>query len=158
MTARPPSALLKGLSAQSSLRRLSIVLMAVLLLCAGIAHLLRPAMFVQIVPPVVPWPWAAVYVSGAAELLFGVGLLVPRLSRPSALGVALLFVAVFPANIYHWVADVQVGGSALPSWYHPVRLPLQGLLIAWALWLSRAPRSSEAETSARLRGPSTPKR
>jgi uncharacterized membrane protein len=126
--------------------------MAVLLLCAGIAHFLRPAMFVQIVPPVVPWPWAAVYASGAAELLLGVGLLVPGLSHRSALGVALLLVAVFPANVYHWLGDVQVGGSVLPSWYHPVRLPLQGLLIAWALWLSRPPRPSAGETSG-LHGP-----
>ena len=126
--------------------------MAVLLLCAGIAHFMRPAMFVQIVPPVVPWPWAAVYASGVAELLVGVGLLVPRLSRRSALGVALLLVAVFPANVYHWLGDVQVGGSALPSWYPPVRLPLQGLLIAWALWLSRPLRPSAGETPG-LHGP-----
>lgn len=153
MTGRLASALLKGLSAQSSLRRLSVGLMALLLLCAGTTHFSRSAMFVQIVPPAVPWPWAAVYLSGAAELLLGAGLLVPRLSRRSALGVALLFVAVFPANVYHWLADVHVGSSALSGWYHAVRLPLQGLLIAWAVWLSRPPRPSEAKTSASSRGP-----
>ena len=93
-------------------------------------------------PPIVPWPWAAVYVSGAAELLLGVGLLIPRLSRVAALGVVLLLTAVFPANIYHWLGSVPVDGTVAPGWYHAVRIPLQGLLIAWAFWLSRAPPGS----------------
>jgi uncharacterized membrane protein len=131
-------------SAPSSLRYLGVGLMALLLLSSGTMHFLRPAMFVQIVPPVVPWPWAAVYVSGAAEVLLGIGLLVPRFSRLSALGVVLLLIAVFPANLYHWLGNVAVDGATMPGWYHLVRLPMQGLLIVWAFWLSRRPRPPQA--------------
>lgn len=104
-------------------------------------HFLRPAFFVQIVPPAVPWPWAAVYVSGACELVLGVALLVPRLSRLAALGVVLLLVAVFPANVYHWLGHVAVDGTVAPGWYHAIRLPTQALLIAWAFWLFRRPQA-----------------
>ncbi len=98
-----------------------------------------------IVPPAIPWPVAAVYVSGAAELGLGLALLVPRLSRAAALGVCVFLVAVFPANVYHWLSGMAVGGMPAPGWYHPVRLSLQGLLIAWAYWLSRSAQPPEAE-------------
>jgi uncharacterized membrane protein len=115
-------------------------MMALLLLSAGTMHFLRPAMFILIVPPGVPWPLAAVYASGAVELFLGAGLLLPRWSQVAALGAAVLFVALFPANVYHWLADVHLGGASAPAWYHFIRLPTQGLLVAWALWLWRSPR------------------
>jgi uncharacterized membrane protein len=114
--------------------------MALLLFSAGVMHFARPGMFVRIVPPVVPWPLLAVYASGAAELLLGAGLLLPRWSHLAALGAMVLFVVLFPANVYHWLADVRFDGAAAPAWYHWVRLPTQGLLVGWALWLWRAPR------------------
>jgi uncharacterized membrane protein len=122
--------------------------MALLLFSAGTMHFLRPGFFVQIVPPAVPWPWAAVYISGGCEVALGIALLVPRLSRLAALGVVLLLAAVFPANVYHWLGNVAVNGTVAPGWYHAIRLPTQALLMAWAFWLSRRPRT-EALKKAR---------
>jgi uncharacterized membrane protein len=156
MTAGVPSVLLSNVSASPLLRPFALGLMVLLLLSAGTTHFLRPASFVQIVPPFVPFPLAVVYLSGGAELLLGLGLLVPRLSRPAALAVVLLLVAVFPANVYHWLADVHVDGSAAPGWYHPVRIPAQGLLIAWAFWLSRPARRPELESSNSPAAPGRP--
>jgi len=107
--------------------------MALLFLAAGTTHFLFPEAFVPIVPPLVPWPRAAVYASGVAELLLGIGLLARRLYRLAALGICLLLLAVFPANVHHWLS----GFPPAPPWYHPIRLPLQGVLFAWAFWLSR---------------------
>ena len=137
MTGGGLSALLVAVAGSSLVRPLALGLMVLLLFSAGTMHFLRPATFVQIVPPLVPFPLAAVYVSGAAELLLGIGLLLPRLSRRAALATVLLLVAVFPANLYHWLGDVHVDGSAAPRWYHLLRIPAQGLLIVWAFWLSR---------------------
>jgi uncharacterized membrane protein len=139
VTAVPQSAQLTRVKTSPLARRVSLWLMALLLVSASATHFLRPGLFVPIVPPVVPWPLAAVHVSGAAECLLGIGLLIPRLSRLAALGVVLLLVAVFPANVYHWLGNVRVDGAVAPGWYHAVRLPLQVLLIAWAFWLSRRP-------------------
>jgi uncharacterized membrane protein len=142
MTLAHPSVQFLGASAPL-VRRLSFPVMALLLFSAGTMHFLRPAMFVRIVPPVVPWPLAAVYASGAAELLLAAGLLFRRLSQGAALGAAGLFVALFPANVYHWLANIHLEGAAAPGWYHWVRLPTQGLLVGWALWLWRSPREPE---------------
>ncbi len=114
--------------------------MALLFVAAGTSHFLWPGAFVSIVPPAVRWPLAAVYISGVLELMLGVALLVPRLSRRAALGACVLLVAVFPANVYHWLH----GAPPAPAWYHFVRLPLQGLLVAWAVWLSRRPEPAPA--------------
>jgi uncharacterized membrane protein len=147
MTAGGPSALLSSVSVSALLRPFALGLMVLLLLTAGTMHFVRPASFFQIVPPFVPFPRVAVYLSGGLELLLGVGLLLPRRSRAAALAVVLLLVAVFPANLYHWLADVHVDGAAAPGWYHLVRIPAQGLLVAWAFWLSRPPRLPELESS-----------
>jgi uncharacterized membrane protein len=43
-------------------------------------------------------------------------------------------VAVFPANINMAINDIPLGKTKLPKWAHWVRLPMQGVLIAWA-WM-----------------------
>jgi uncharacterized membrane protein len=81
---------------------LKLVLRCVLgifLIAAGTMHFARPGPFVKIVPPYLPWPLTLVYLSGVAELLCGVGLLVPATTRWAAWGCVALFVAVFPANV-----------------------------------------------------------
>ncbi len=76
--------------------------------------------------------------SGAAELAGGLGLLLPA-TRPAARwGLALLLVAVFPANL-DMARDPERFG--LPAWVLWARLPLQPLLIWWVL---RAGQTSRA--------------
>ena len=134
----------RAVGPSSCSRRTGLWLMAALFVSAGTMHFLFPQVFFPIVPPFVPWPLVAIYLSGAAEVLLGLGLLVPPLSRPAAAGLCLLLVAVFPANVYHWLR----GLPPAPTWYHPIRLPLQGVLIAWAFWLSRPP-AQRSEPSTR---------
>ena len=95
----------------------------------------------HIVPAWLPAPRALVYVSGVFEFLGGAGLLVPRVRRAAGLGLIALYVAVFPANVHMAIAHVQPEGQHLPEWAFWARLPLQGLLILWAWWVSRPPKS-----------------
>src|SRR5882724_12971563 len=108
--------------------------MSLLFVVTGVSHFLWPRQFLKIVPPWVPMPMAAVYVSGVAEIAFAIAAIVPATSRWACLGLALLLVAVFPANVYHWRAAVKAGGVILPGWYHAVRLPMQAVLIAWTVF------------------------
>lgn len=109
---------------------------------AGAMHFVVPRLYGQIVPPVLPWPVGLVYLSGLAEVLVGAGLLVARTRRVAAWGLVALLVAVFPANVYMATSGVVVEGppvgtvdpSPLVRWG---RLPLQGVLVAWALWYTR---------------------
>ena len=110
-------------------------IMAALFVVAGMMHLLAPTPFLRIVPPVLPWPQALVALSGAAEILGGMGLLFGRTRRYAAYGLVLLLLAVFPANIYMAVAHIPFPGISAQSpalaWLLWLRLPMQFLLIAW---------------------------
>ncbi len=104
------------------------------MVAVGVLHFVSPKGFERIVPKVLPAPRLLVYLSGAFEILGGVGLVVPMTQRFAAWGLIALFVAVFPANINMAVNDLPLGKSKLPRWAHWIRLPMQGVLIAWA-WL-----------------------
>jgi uncharacterized membrane protein len=108
------------------------VLLAVLMLVAGVMHFVAPKGYVRIVPRWLPVPGALVFVSGVFEVLGGVGLL-PQATRSwAAWGLIALFIAVFPANVNMAVNRIGFGRKAPPAWLLWARLPLQGVLIAWA--------------------------
>lgn len=85
-------------------------------------------------PPFLPEKLALVYISGVCEILGGLGLLIPRTRKAAGWGLIALLLAVFPANIYHAVAGVKVGGLPDGPLYHAIRLPSQGLLIGLVGW------------------------
>jgi uncharacterized membrane protein len=122
------------------LKRISLSVMALFYVGGGINHFVRTGFYLQIMPPYLPWHLAAVYVSGVAEILLGVALAIPRLSRLAAWGVIALLIAVFPANVYMWTGHVQPDGFMVPPWFHAVRLPFQLVLVAWAFWHTRVIR------------------
>lgn len=103
------------------------------LIFAGLLHFLQPAPFLAMMPPFLPWHRKLVQVSGAAEIAVGFGLLVPRLRRVSAWAAVALLAAVFPANIYAAVSQVEIPGYPSAAWYRWLRLPMQGVLIGCAL-------------------------
>jgi uncharacterized membrane protein len=96
------------------LRKVFLALAALFFIAAGTFHFLRPAMYMKIVPPYIPWPLAMVYISVAAEIAGGLGILLPPVQRSAALGLMALLVAVFPANTYMATNPVESGASALP--------------------------------------------
>ncbi len=108
-------------------------LLAVIMVTAGILHLMRPEKFVQIVPNYLPAPRALVFISGCCEIFGGAGLLIPRVRKPAAWGLVALFIAVFPANVNMAVNKILLD-SPLILWG---RLPFQAVLIAWAWWYTR---------------------
>jgi uncharacterized membrane protein len=127
---------------QSVVRPWLRVVLAVLMVGVGILHFTAKSFFVQIVPPQLPAAELLVAVSGVCEILLGVLLLPAATRRLAGYGLVALYIAVFPANIYMAVANKQLEGmpdgftqpSPLALW---LRLPLQFVLIAWALWVSR---------------------
>ncbi len=108
-------------------------LTALFFLGAGFLHLVHPAPYLKIMPPWIPWHGAMVLISGLAEMAGGLGLLIPRLRRPAAWGLAALLGAVFPANIYMAMAHIQITRTPLPDWVLLARLALQPVLIWWVL-------------------------
>ena len=109
-------------------------LLALFYLVAGVAHLRSPGGFLAITPGWVPCPDAVVALTGIAEILGAIGLMVPRLRYAAAIGLAAYAVCVYPANINHAVNDIAIGGTSLSWWYHGPRLLLQPLFVWLALW------------------------
>jgi len=110
------------------------LMLASLMVGAGVMHFLNPGFFVKIVPPYLPFPKELVAVSGAIEILLGLLLIIPNMSRLAAWGVVALLIAVFPANIYVFQHQEIVPASSLA---HLIQLLLQGVLILWAYWHTR---------------------
>ncbi len=112
------------------------ILLAVLMIFAGVMHFVAPAGYVRIVPRWLPAPRALVVVSGVFEILGGLGLLVPAVRPWAAWGLVALFIAVFPANVNMAVNHIGFGRKPTPPWLLWARLPLQAVLIAWAYELT----------------------
>lgn len=116
------------------LKTLSLVLLAGLFITTGTLHFLHAPFFASIVPPWLPAHAFLVAISGACEIAGAVGLLVPRTRRYAGIGLIMLLLAVFPANVYmamHPQLYAAIASAAALLW----RLPLQAVLIAW-VWFA----------------------
>ena len=118
------------------IKLISKIIFALFFVAAGVNHFVDTPFYESITPPYLPWPYALVIISGIAEIVLGVALLVPKSSRLAAWGLIALLIAVFPANIY-----MALNPNLFPTipvvalW---IRVPVQGLLILWAYWYTRA--------------------
>ena len=105
---------------------------------AGLLHFVAPSVYERIMPPYLPLHRELVYLSGACEILGGLGLF-SRRTRPAAgIGLILLLVAVLPANV-QMLIDARAAEN--PSWWVALlwlRLPLQLALVAWVWRVSRS--------------------
>ena len=107
-------------------------------------HFVIPASYVGIMPPWLPWHRELVYLSGALEIAGGVGLLIDRTRHAAGLGLVLLLLAVWPANL-QMVLNARAADR--PLWHETLlwlRLPLQLLLIWWVWRVSQPPRKGLA--------------
>jgi uncharacterized membrane protein len=112
-------------------------LLTVFMVGAGVNHFVSPAPYVGMMPAALPAPLTLVYVSGVAEILGGLGLILPATRRLAAWGVIALLIAVFPANLNMAIHHLPLGTHVVPAWALWARLPLQLVLIAWAAMFAR---------------------
>lgn len=99
----------------------------------GIGHYVIPSFFISIVPPWVPWPEAAVYVSGVFEILGALGVLYRPTRELAGYGLIALTLAVTPANVHMWLHPQQFPYA--PPFILSLRLVLQAALL-WCIWWS----------------------
>ena len=109
-----------------------IIISSIFYVIVGIKHFIEPEYFLSIVPPYLPYHLELVYISGLFEILFGLLILFPKYRYYGAIGLILLLVAVFPANIYLAQTNgVAMDTTAAVAWY---RLPFQTVFILLAYW------------------------
>ena len=111
---------------------ISIYIMGVFYIIVRIKHFQDPGWFVQIIPPILPYKYALVYISGLFEVLLGVLLMIPKFQSTAAKGLIVLLICVYPANIYLAQTNgAALGISPLIAWG---RLPFQFVFIGLAFW------------------------
>ena len=113
------------------------LLAAIFFIAAGTGHFVIPAFYLAMMPPWLPAHVVLVQLSGIAEIIGGVGLLIPRFRQAAGVGLIVLLIAVFPANIEMLLKARAVGAPELALW---IRLPFQILFIWWVWAVSRADR------------------
>ena len=107
-------------------------------IAAGANHFRDPAFYRPGIPPRLPWHQTLIDLSGGAEILGGMGVLVPRTRRVAGWGLIALLIAIFPANVYMALRNAQPPRRDVDEWLLWVRLPLQAVLIAWTWWTAAA--------------------
>jgi uncharacterized membrane protein len=107
-------------------------LFGLMFILAGANHFIKPEFYLPMMPPYIPAHELMVILSGIAEMILGLLLLVPKVSRLAAWGLVALLIAVFPANLHMALHSEQF--PDIPQMGLWIRLPIQGVMIWWA-WL-----------------------
>ena len=112
------------------MKDVSLYVMVLLYVAAGINHFVNPRFYMKIMPPAIPYHKAMVDISGICEIVFAL-LLLPLATRHiGAWLIIILLIAIFPANIYMAINWTRKHYRNL--WIAYARLPLQAVLVWWA--------------------------
>ena len=132
-------------SHRNVLRHLIAIPLGLAVASIGVQHFTRPEIFDAIVPAYLGWPRMWTLLSGALEILLGIGIGLPSTRRMSSKLFALLVILMSLANINMWWNDLEFDGVRLSQTGHLIRLCVQVLLLLTLFWLSweSAPRSPD---------------
>lgn len=111
---------------------ISRYILAVFFIFAGANHFRIPEFYLSMMPPWLPAHELLNNISGVAEIAGGIGILIHKTRKLAGIGLILLLVAIFPANIH-----LAINGWAeadIPKWILVARLPFQLLFIAWVIF------------------------
>jgi uncharacterized membrane protein len=110
--------------------------LSLMLVFTGVSHFTSMKEdLIRMMPASIPWPRALVYFTGVCEIAGAIGLLVPEFRRVAAYALVVFFLAVLPANIHAARAGITLRGKPATSLW--LRVPMQALFIAIALWSAR---------------------
>lgn len=110
------------------------IAMAVMLLFTAMGHFMYMEGMQAMVPEWIPFGKELVLLTGIMEVLFAIGLLLPKYRVRVGWALIVFFMIVLPANIYAALENVnyQTGGNDGNGlnylWF---RIPLQALFIIW---------------------------
>lgn len=91
---------------------------------------------IRMVPAVFPRPGLLVTITGVLEILGAIGLFIPSTRRTAAICLAILLIAMFPANAHAAREKLAIGGRPVPQL--AVRASIQVVFVAAlivAAWL-----------------------
>lgn len=115
----------------STIAQTGLYILAGLLLLAGVSHFLRPQFYARMIPLWMPAHKFLVALSGAVEIILGIGLLMPMTQSIAAWGIIAMLAAYLIVH-FHMVLGAEAG-LGLPKWALWGRIFLQFVFMWWAL-------------------------
>ena len=116
---------------------LTIYFMSISYTYVGIRHFIDPDFFLAIMPNYLTFHLEFVYLSGIAEVVLGLMLLSRKTRKTGAIGIIILLIFVFPANIHLVQSELSQSLLGVTKSQSIYRLPFQGLFILIAYWHSK---------------------
>ncbi|CAM4000962.1 MauE/DoxX family redox-associated membrane protein [Mucilaginibacter galii] len=129
----------------SNLKKISLVILIIAYIAAGINHFIHPDGYIKIIPDYLPYHHALNYIAGACEIIFGVMLIFPA-SRNAGIVLLILMLAAFlPVHITMLQqAPLQLGNLYVTPLIAWIRLVFQPVLMLWLAWHWQTKRVSHA--------------
>ena len=120
----------------NKLKKVSLVLLVLGYLIAGINHFRNPISYIKIIPPYFPYPSMINFAAGFFEIFLAILLIFVKTRIMAALGIILMLIAFLPVHI-SMIGDtpLQLGSLTVTPLLAWIRLiVLQPLLLLWAWW------------------------
>ncbi|RBL88213.1 DoxX family protein [Chitinophaga flava] len=113
--------------------------MCCMLCFTALGHFMFAKGMTMMIPPFIPFRKAWVYITGVAEVLMGIALMIPSQRTLAAYILILFFILILPANIYAAIKHVNLEKGTFDGpgpgylWY---RVPEQLFFVAWVYFFS----------------------
>ena len=116
---------------------ITIYFMSIAYAYVGVRHFIDPDFFLAIMPNYLTFHLEFVYLSGIAEVVLGLMLLSKKTRKTGSIGLIILLILVFPANIHLVQSELSQSILGVTKSQSIYRLPIQGLFILIAYWHSK---------------------
>ncbi|MDB5253458.1 MAG: hypothetical protein JWP27_2627 [Flaviaesturariibacter sp.] len=118
-------------------RNILLYVMSAGYLLAGLNHFRKPGFYLGIMPGWLPAPHFLNALTGVVEILLGLALLLRNTRPTAACGLAVLLVLFFSVHIHMLQLAYRNPGYFMSVGMGWLRIGIQFVLIAWALWYRR---------------------
>ena len=120
------------------IKKVSLWVLIIGYLAAGINHFRNLASYLNIIPAYIPYPAVANILSGVAEVLLALLLILPKTRHYAAWGIILMLIAFLPVHIDMILkAPMQLGTVTVTPLLAWLRILFQPALILWAWWYTK---------------------
>lgn len=133
---------LLGIKHLSTWRNAGLGALAVMFLVTSTAHFnaMKHDLAAMMPEPLPDGLWI-IYLTGLFEIAGAIGLLIPSTRKLAGIGLVLMLIAVFPANVNAALNGIPLGGEPpTPLW---LRTPMQILFIGMVWWTAIGVRLKE---------------
>ena len=126
-----------------TIKKISLVLLIIGYIGAGINHFRIPAFYIGIIPPYLPYPVILNILAGIFEILFALMLIWKPTRKFGAWGIIALLIAFIPVHTAMLGGHTHIGQTHVQPVWAWVRLFFQPVLIVWAWWHTFEEKKSE---------------